>query len=74
MRYLVIAGELIIYGVAIWIALTIGYNKGIAEGRSMALKTNPVSDELEQTCFSLWLGEQAKKAWEKENAGKDRQR
>ena len=59
---------------AFMLGQSMGKREGIAEGRSMALKTNPVSEELEQTCFSLWLGEQAKKAWEKENAGKDRQR
>ena len=55
---------------AFMLGQSVGHREGIAEGRSQALKTNPVSEELEQTCFSLWLGTQAKKAWEKENGKK----
>lgn len=45
------------------------YNRGLAEGRGMALKTNPPSEELELVCAGLWVGEQNKKYWNKENAG-----
>ncbi len=43
----------------------VGKKIGIAEGRSMgakeALKTNPVSEELELVCAGLWIGEQNRK-------------
>ena len=38
------------------------YAEGVAHGRKTALKTNPVSEELEIACMSLWVGEQNKKA------------
>ena len=44
------------------------YNRGFAEGRGMALKTNPPSEELELVCAGLWIGEQNKKYWKKTNA------
>lgn len=55
--------------------ILVGYNwgkrEGIAEGRNTAMKealrTNPPSEELEMTCLGLWLGEQNKKHYEKEN-------
>lgn len=37
------------------------YNAGVREGRGMALKTNPPSEELEIVCAGLWVGEQNKK-------------
>ena len=43
-------------------ALDRQYNRGFAEGRGMALKTNPPSEELELVCAGLWIGEQNKKA------------
>jgi hypothetical protein len=47
----------------------VGYNwgkrEGIAEGRNMALSTDPVSEELEMTCAGLWVGEQNKKYHQK---------
>ena len=49
-------------------ALDRQYNRGFAEGRGMALKTNPPSEELELVCAGLWVGEQNKKYWKKENA------
>lgn len=44
------------------------YNRGLAEGRGMALKTNPPSEELELVCAGLWIGQQNKKYWEKTSA------
>ena len=41
-------------------ALDRQYNRGFAEGRGMALKTNPPSEELEMVCAGLWMGEQNK--------------
>ena len=67
MRYLMVA---LLVVVMFLIAFFAGEQIGIQKGKSQALKTNPVSEELEQTCFSLWLGQQAKKAWEKENGKK----
>lgn len=48
---------------ALWIPYKMdeAYAKGVAEGRRTALSTNPVSEQLEITCASLWVGEQAKK-------------
>ena len=48
-------------------ALDRQYNRGFAEGRGTALKTNPPSEELELVCAGLWIGEQNKKA-DKKNA------
>ena len=59
MRYLLVA-----MGMA-WVGWMMGHQQGIVEGRSMALKTNPVSPELELTCAVLWVGEQNKKYMEK---------
>ena len=55
---------------AFMLGQSVGHRAGIAEGRSQALKTNPVSEELEMVCAGLWIGEQNKKYWEKENAKK----
>lgn len=57
----------IILTVAIWttVGFYAGNQMGIAEGRSTALKTNPVSEELELVCAGLWIGEQNRKYWEK---------
>ena len=55
---------------AFMLGQSMGKREGIAEGRSQALKTNPVSEELEMICAGLWIGEQNKKYWEKENAKK----
>lgn len=41
------------------------YNAGVREGRAMALKTNPPSEELEIVCAGLWVGEQNKKFMER---------
>ena len=48
-------------------ALDRQYNRGFAEGRGTALKTNPPSEELEMVCAGLWIGEQNKKM-DKKNA------
>ena len=45
------------------------YALGYQDGKKAALSTNPVSEDLELTCAGLWLGEQAKKRWRRENAG-----
>ena len=65
MRFLVMT----IFVCVMW--TLVGYNwgkrEGIAEGMKKALSINPVSEELEMTCAGLWVGEQNKKAWKKEN-------
>ena len=42
--------------------------EGFKLGMHYALKSNPPSEELEMVCAGLWVGEQNKKAWKKENA------
>jgi hypothetical protein len=49
-------------------ALEREYRTGLREGRAMALKTNPPSDELEMVCEGLWVGKQNQKMWDKQNA------
>jgi len=49
-------------------ALEREYKTGLREGKAMALKTNPPSEELELACAGLWIGEQNKKYWKKTNA------
>ena len=45
----------------------LGQKKGYQEGWKDALRTNPVSEELELVCAGLWVGEQNKKYFEKDN-------
>jgi hypothetical protein len=42
------------------------YAEGLAEGRRTALHVTPPSEELELVCAGLWVGEQAKKQYQKE--------
>lgn len=58
----------IFYGVWYWGEST-GYQEGYSTAIKSAYKTNPPSEQLEMTCAGLWVGEQNKKAWRKENAG-----
>lgn len=44
-----------------------GMDRGSKESLKIALSTNPPSEELELTCAGLWIGEQNRKYWEKEN-------
>ena len=67
MKYVLVGA---IAGLAVYLfdnALDRQYNRGFAEGRGMALKTNPPSEELEMVCAGLWVGEQNKKM-DKKNA------
>lgn len=41
------------------------YEKGYVAGHKAALITDPVSDDLEIVCASLWVGQQNKKHAEK---------
>lgn len=47
-------------------ALEREYQLGLREGRGMALKTNPPSEELELVCAGLWVGEQNKRQYSKQ--------
>jgi hypothetical protein len=53
-----------ILAVVVWTMLGfyVGKMSGIAEGHSMALKTNPVSEELDAVCAGLWISEQNREA------------
>ena len=53
--------------VALMVGASIGQKTGYKEGWKDALRTNPVSEELDLVCAGLWLGEQNKKYFEKEN-------
>ena len=80
MRYLAKQAPLILWvtAVMVWTILGfyVGKDRGIAEGRSIAMKealrTNPPSEELELVCAGLWIGEQNRKYWEKGNASKSK--
>ena len=56
----------IFYGVWYW-GKTSGIAEGVSTAKREALKTNPPSEELEMACLGLWLGEQNKKYFNKEN-------
>lgn len=58
MKYM--AGLILILIMALWIPHKM--DEAYAKGRSEALRTTPVSEELEMVCAGLWVGEQAKKA------------
>lgn len=47
---------------------TVGKSDGKQEAFKEAYKTNPPSEQLELVCVGLWIGEQNKKYWERENA------
>lgn len=63
MRYLMAAAAMVIVGIVMF---ETGKLKGTQQGYRQALKTNPVSEELEMTCAGLWVTEQNKKAIDKE--------
>lgn len=65
MRFLLIVGILFCFYLLVNNAFERQYNRGFAEGRGMALKTNPPSEELELTCAGLWVGQQNKKYFNK---------
>ena len=73
MRYLAKQAPLIMWiaALVVWAILGfyVGKDRGIAEGRSIAMKealrTNPPSEELEMVCAGLWIGEQNRRYFEK---------
>lgn len=77
MRSLVgVLAEAVVWAVIMMGVLVWGIDHGKKEGRIMAMKevlrTNPPSEELELVCAGLWIGEQNRKYWEKENASKSK--
>lgn len=46
------------------------WQMGYEAGKKEALKTSPPSEELEMVCAGLWVGQQNRKFWEKENGRK----
>ena len=77
MRFLVgVLAEAVVWAVIMMGVLVWGIDHGKKEGRSMAMKemlrTNPPSEELELVCAGLWIGEQNKKYWNKDNANKSK--
>ncbi len=62
MKYLAVLIVAAVMG--LWIPYKM--DEAYAKGRAEALKTNPVSAELELVCAGLWVGEQAKKQHEKD--------
>ena len=57
---------------AIWLLADHRIDKAHAEGfrvgMNYALKSNPPSEELEMVCAGLWVGQQNRKEWNKQNA------
>lgn len=68
--FLILAGTSLLALMAV-ASYRLGFAEGRAEGTKAgmrdALKTNPVSHELEMTCLGLWVGEQHKKYQQKGN-------
>lgn len=58
-------GTWFLIGCLMGIMFLLGHSRGIVEGRSTALNTNPPSEQLEMVCTGLWVGEQNKKWYEK---------
>ena len=58
--------EVVLIAVLMIATLVWGIHHGKEQGKKDALFTQPPSDELELVCAGLWVGEQNKKQWEKE--------
>ena len=56
----------------IWLLVDHRIDKAHAEGfrvgMNYALKSDPPSEELEMRCAGLWVGQQNRKEWNKQNA------
>lgn len=53
--------EAVLIAIIMLLVLMWGIDHGIKQGKRDALRTNPVSEELEMICAGLWVGEQNKK-------------
>lgn len=69
MKLILMMSIIIVLGLLIHEKTESEYQRGFADALKSAYKTNPPSEELEITCAGLWIGEQNKKFWGKENAG-----
>lgn len=67
MKWILITIIVLLVGLLAHNRLEAEYKRGFADATKSALKTNPPSEELELVCVGLWIGEQNKKYWEKEN-------
>lgn len=63
---------MVMFFIAFFAGEQIGMQKGKTQAMKEALRTNPPSEELEMVCAGLWIGQQNKKYWEKENASKSK--
>lgn len=52
---------------AVFLALEWGMHLGAKRALAAAYDTRNVSDGLEMACLSLWMGEQNRRHWEREN-------
>ena len=68
MRTVLIVGIMLFVGVLVHNRIEQSHADGFKLGMHYALKTSPPSEELEVTCAGLWVGEQNKKYWNKQNA------
>ena len=66
MQYFILTGIAAMMVASFLMGEQIGYHEGFKTALKSALRTNPPSEELEMACVGLWLGEQAKKRYEKE--------
>lgn len=67
MKYILMILILIVLYFLVQTRMDAMYQEGYKAGVKSALKTNPPSEDLEVVCAGLWLGDQAKKYYEKEN-------
>ena len=72
MRFLIWTTIVVMFLITFQAGEQIGIQKGIKQALKEVLKTNPPSEELELVCAGLWVGEQNKKYWERENASKSK--
>ena len=50
-----------LWALMLLLTLMIGLHYGEKRGMAQALKTDPVSEQLEMVCAGLWVGEQNRK-------------
>jgi hypothetical protein len=72
MNYLIggLLAALIVYTLTTRPTMKDHWQMGYEAGKKEALKTSPPSEELEMVCAGLWVGQQNKKFWERENGRK----
>jgi hypothetical protein len=65
MKFILIVAVFGTFYILVYGAIERSYARGFAEGRGIALKTNPPSEELEMTCAGMWMGQQNQKYFQK---------